>query len=66
MEVYPGLKGQHSKGMEAYRDKSKPIEKVSLAIESAGNCSSDMLVNVNESSLTDFLKEESKNIKFDP
>ena len=34
-----------------------------MAIESAGNCSSDMLVNVNESSLTNFLKEESKNIK---
>ncbi|WP_304576724.1 hypothetical protein [Romboutsia ilealis] len=49
--------------MEAYRDKSKPIEKISQVIENAGNCSTDMLVNVNEASLTNFLKEESKNIK---
>lgn len=49
--------------VEAYRDKSKPIEKITQSLESMGNGSGDMLVGVNESSLLGFLKEESKNIK---
>lgn len=48
---------------EAYRDKSKPINKMFGAMEGFGNTMDDDLVPVNESTLVDFLKEESKNIK---
>lgn len=49
---------------EAYRDKSKPIEKMCVSLEQFGNKIEDDLIPVTESSsLVNFLKEESKNIK---
>ncbi len=48
---------------EAYRDKSKPVNKMCQALESFGNEIEDSMVPVSESSLIGFLKEESKNIK---
>lgn len=48
---------------EAYRDKSKPIDKMVQSLESFGNELDDNMIPVNESALIGFLKEESKNIK---
>ena len=48
---------------EAYRDKSRPVNKVYQSLGSYGNTVGDDLIPVNESSLINFIKEESKNIK---
>lgn len=48
---------------EAYRDQSRPVDKMFKALESFGNEFEDSMMPVNEASLINFLKEESKNIK---
>lgn len=49
---------------KAYRDESKPIEKIYKDVTLEGNCITDepRLVPVHESSLVDYIMEESKNI----
>lgn len=48
---------------KAYRDESKPVEKIIKSIDKAGNTVMESLSPVSESQIIGFLKEESKNIK---
>lgn len=48
---------------EAYRDPSKPINKVVKSINNDGNTVYESCVSVLESSIIDFIKEESNNVK---
>ena len=49
--------------VEAYMDKSSPIQKVCESLEILGNGCGDSMTPVQESSLLDFIAEESKNVK---
>lgn len=49
--------------IEAYMDKTAPIQRVCESLEVLGNGCGDMMTPVQESSLLDFIADESKNIK---
>lgn len=47
---------------EAYRDKSKPINKIVKSISDIGNSVQEAFIPVTESSIIDFIAEDSKNV----
>ena len=49
--------------IEAYMDRTSPIQKVCESLETFGNGFEDIMTPVQESSLLDFITEESKNVK---
>lgn len=48
---------------EAYRDKSKPIDKVVQSIANVGNTLTESCIPITESSILDFVAQESSNVK---